>query len=457
VSASLVYLQGLGGAAHGDLELAREIGQGYWRVARIQGVPMALNLGERAEAEASLKKADEFADRVLAGRPKDHSALYLSALIANDRMILAVEEHRRPDALVHARQSAARLDAFLSLGDVQETERADAALRYGNIAIGLQRMRRYADAIPYARREEEVRESIPSARVLINLGLVAQLNAQREGDLEGELQLIEERRKAYEKEVYPSERMRIAELRGNLLEEATILGGDGEINLGRPTDAIHALQRAFDLDEEAARMDPADASSRAGEARSGIALADILRPRDPKRALGVYDLVLRRLSEIHNSLLAQRDQALALANSSYALRKLGRASEARQRIDAALAILTGTKDYPAERYYFDSAIYTVLCALADQEADAGDPHRAIEKYEQLLKNVMAAGGADFPDFEDAPRLSRLYDALAGLYRRTGETAKADSMQSRGVDLWQHWGRQFPNNTFVRRQIEAASR
>ena len=457
VSASLEYLQGLGGAARGDLDLAREISQGYWRVARIQGVPMALNLGERAEAEASLKKAAEFAERVLAGRPKDRSALYLAAVIANDRMILATEEHRRPDALVYAQQSAARLDAFLSVGNAQETERVDAALRYGNIAIALLRMRQYAEAIPYARREAEITASIPSARVLINRSLVSQLDALRQGDLEGALQALEEMRKAEEAEVYPDERMRNAELHGNLLMEGLILGGDGEVNLGRPADAIHALQRAFDLDAEAARMDPADASSRTREAKAGIALADIMRHHDPKRALEIYDVVVRRLSEIHHSLPAQRDQALALANSSYALRSLGRASEARQRIDAASVILKDTKDFPAERYYFDSAIYAVLCALGDQEADGGDVRGAIVNYEQLLDKVMPAGAAALPDFEDAPKLSRLYDALSRLYLRAGETAKADSMRSRRAELWQHWARKFPNNAFVHRQIEPPTR
>ncbi len=47
VSASLGYLRGLAGGAHGDLDLAREIAQGYWRVGRIQGVPVELNLGQR--------------------------------------------------------------------------------------------------------------------------------------------------------------------------------------------------------------------------------------------------------------------------------------------------------------------------------------------------------------------------------------------------------------------------
>ncbi len=167
-------------------------------------------------------------------------------------------------------------------------------------------------------------------------------------------------------------------------------------------------------------------------------------------------MALRRLSEIRNSLPAQRDQALALANSSYPLRSLGRVSEAGQRIDGALAILRDTKDYPADYYDFDGAAYSVLCALADQEADAGDSHRAIESYELLLEKATSANAAALPDFEDAPRLSRLYDALSRLYRRAGETAKADSMRSRRVELWQHWDRTFPNNAFVRQQIEAAS-
>ena len=456
VSVSLEYLEGLSEAARGDLDLSREIGQGYWRVARIQGVPVELNLGERAQAEASLEKAAELEERVLSARPKDRSALYLSALIANDRMILAVDEHRRPDALAHAHESAGRLDAFLSLGDAHDAERAEAASRYGNIALAYVRMRRYAEAIPYARREVGLTESIPSARGLVNMGLISQLNALSQGNLEGALQVIEERRKAEEKGVYPSERMRINELHGNLLWEGLILGGDGEVNLGRPVEAIHVLEDALEMDEQAARKDPADATSRAHAAKAGLALADILRHENPRRALAVYDVALRRLSEIRNSLPAQRDQALALANSSYPLRSLGRVSEAGQRIDGALAILRDTKDYPADYYDFDGAAYSVLCALADQEAHAGDSHRAIESYELLLEKATSANAAALPDFEDAPRLSRLYDALSRLYRRAGETAKADSMRSRRIELWQHWDRTFPNNAFVRQQIEAAS-
>jgi hypothetical protein len=61
----------------------------------MQGVPVELNLGERSKAEASLKTAAGFVDRVLAAHPKDRSALHLAALIANDRMVLAEEELRQ--------------------------------------------------------------------------------------------------------------------------------------------------------------------------------------------------------------------------------------------------------------------------------------------------------------------------------------------------------------------------
>jgi serine/threonine protein kinase len=457
VSLSLEYLEGLTEAARGDLDLAREIGQGYWRVGRIQGVPVELNLGERTKAEASLKKAAEFVERVLAARSKDRSALYLSALIANDRMILAQEEHRYADALVHAHESAGRLDAFLRLGDAREAERAEVSLRYGNIAVMHVNMHLYEEAIPYARREVELKKSIASAPTPVNTGIILIANAMRQGDLEGALRVFQDARKVAQTGVYPSETMRNNELYGILLREGLILGGDGEMNLDRPADAIHTLQAAFDLAEDAARRDPDDATSRAHSAKAGIALANILRQRDSRRALAVYDVALRRLNEIRNSLPAQRDQALALANSSYALRSLARTSEARQRIEAALALLRDTKDYPAQQYYFDSAIYTVLCALADYEAEVGDPYHAIETYEQLLAKVTGANSVALGDMWGAPKLSRLYEALTRLYLRTGNPTKAESTRARRIELWQHCDGKFPGNAFVRRQIEAASR
>jgi serine/threonine protein kinase len=462
VSDSLEYLTGLAEAARGDLDLAFEIGQGYWRVGRIQGVPSEFNLGETVEAEANLKTAAEFIDRVLASRPRERNALNLSGIIAGDRMVLAQREHRYADALTHAHRAAEQMEAFLRLGDASQTDLAQVAERFGNIALVQVNMHLYEEAIPYARREVELAESVPAARIPVDAGLIAYADAWRRADLEGVFQALEEGRKAAEKAVFPSERQHNGELYGILSREGRILGGDGEVNLGRPGDASRALQQALDLAEETAHEDPKDATSRSRAAETAIALGDILyhrdilRHRDSRQALVVYDLALRRLSEIRISVPTQRDQALGLASSSYPLGSLGRAPEARQRIEEAFAILKNTGDYPADRYYLDSAAYTVICALADYEDATGNPRRAIETYEQLLQKVLPANGSAPPDFEDSPRLSRIYEHLADLYRRTGDEPQAQRMRTRRVELWQHWERKFPSNAFIRRQLEAAS-
>ena len=113
VSASLEYLEGLSPEARGNLDLAQEIGDGYWRMARIQGVNAEFNLGDPAKAEDSLKKADTLIETVLASRPQDRNALFRSAVIAHDRMILADTDERTRDALVHARRAVERLETFM--------------------------------------------------------------------------------------------------------------------------------------------------------------------------------------------------------------------------------------------------------------------------------------------------------------------------------------------------------
>jgi tetratricopeptide (TPR) repeat protein len=284
-----------------------------------------------------------------------------------------------------------------------------------------------------------------------------QANALRyQGDLEGALQDIQEARKIADEAVYPNETVHMIDGYGILLREGQILGEDGGVNLGRPGDAIEPLQKAFDMAEDIARKDPSDAVSRSRMATSGMALGNILRQQDPQRALTIYDLALSRISEARSSLTAKRYQATLLANSSYPLCRLHRTAEAKRRVDSAVDILKQTRDLPAERIKLDSNAYIVSTALADYEVAEGDPHKAAELVEQLLNRVMAAKPDPFSDLRDAPRLSRLYETLARLYRRTGDFTKAEGMESRRRQLWQGWDRKLPHNQFVLRQNAAAT-
>jgi hypothetical protein len=67
---------------------------------------------------------------------------------------------------------------------------------------------------------------------------------------------------------------------------------------------------------------------------------------------------------------------------------------------------------------------------------------------------MASKPDPFGDLRETPKISRIYEALAVLYRRTGDAAAADAMNARRVELWRSWQQKLPQNAFVRRQLEA---
>jgi tetratricopeptide (TPR) repeat protein len=456
VSASLHYLEGLVADARGDLDLTREVGEGYWRIARVQGVDVELNLGDPTKAEASLKKADTLIETVLRSRPNDRIALLRSAAIAHDRMILAEEEKRKAEAVAFARKAIERTDAYLLQGDVSDFDRKGAAGAYGNVAIAYTNMHMYAEALRCARRSVEIARSLPSSsyRLALGLSLLADL-LRYEGDLDGALRAIQEARRISEEAVYEDETARMIHMQGVLLLQGLILGEDGGVSLGRPSEAIEPLQKAFDLVVEAALKDPHDAMSR-GRAGTGTDLGNILRHRDPERALAVYDTAIRLLGEVPKSLPVDRDRARVLANSSYPLRRLHRDLEAKRRIDAALSILKETRDYPAEQIELNSEVYIAFCALADNEAEEGNLRHAAQMYEQLLDKVKAAKPDLVTDLRDATRMSGFYGALTVLYRRTGETTKAANMQARRLELWRQWDTKLPKNPFIHRQLAAAT-
>jgi len=471
VAASLEYLEGLSRDARTDLDLTQEIADGYWRMARIQGVNAEFNLGDSTKAEEDLTKADALIETVLASRPRDRGALFRSALIAHDRMIVAGDE-RRSAALVHAQKAAQRLEAFLRLddrgnpvrlegflrpGDARQSEHRAAATLYSNIGLTYVNAHSFEEGARYARRSVELAEPIPSAQDVVSVGLSVLANALRyQGDLEAALLTIREARKLSERAVYPSETARVFSQYGPLLREGRILGEKDAVNLDRPAEAVEVLQKALDINEGAARTDANDSASRSRVGTTARELGDILRDRDPKRALAVYELGIRRAGEMRNSLVARRNRAELLAKSSYALRRLNRPSEAGERIEAALEILREVKDYPAERITLGSPAYSVVRALADHHADVGNPSQALGTYDELLRKVLASDPNPNANLQDATRVSQIYGAMEDLNRRVGRTDSARELASRRIELWRRWDAKLPNNSFVRRQLRAAN-
>jgi tetratricopeptide (TPR) repeat protein len=151
----------------------------------------------------------------------------------------------------------------------------------------------------------------------------------------------------------------------------------------------------------------------------------------------------------------RRDQAWLLAGSSYALRRLHRLAESKQRIDEAFATLRAIKEYPAERIEPGEQAEIAIRALADYQADTGRSAQAARTYEDLLAKVLASNPQPDTDLRHANSLSRIYRRLAEVDTLAGRAAQAREAGQRRLELWQFWDRKLPNNSFIQRQLAAA--
>ncbi len=456
VAMSQSYLEGLGTEARGDQALALEVAEAYTHLALIQGVPTDSNLGRYEQAEVSLKKADALLQGVLKDSPRNKRALLAAAETDHDLMILANSDHRREETLAEARKAADYVEAFLSVPTPSPVDNRDASRLLSNIALAHKNLHLYGDAIKYARRAVEVgRSGANSDEMLSNALSVLADSLRFSGDLDGALQAIKDARTRVESAIIPGDVTRRSSLFNVLWREGTILGQDASISLGRPAEAIPVLKQAFDTEEQVAEEDPNDSRARILIGSAARELGPLLTRADPAAALAIYDKGLLRIREIKNNRDARRTEAVLLAGSSYALRKLHRTAEARQRIDTAIGLLHESKDLPRDRINPDSEAEKTLAALADHLGDTGQVQRAAAAYRQLLGEIMAFQPDAANDLRDAIRVSNIELAASTLDRRAGNRAEADTLDAARRVLWQGWSAKLPGNAFVLRQAAAA--
>ena len=453
VDTSLEYLRRLSAEVRGDSELSLEVGNAYMRVARVQGVPISANLGQMDQAEQNLGIAERFVQSVLASEPSNQTAFLRSAQIAHDRMLLARFNGRNDDALALAQKSAEWLQKFsVNTKDKDETDAVMAT--YMNVAQQQGIGQRFDDALRLARRGTDIARSIHSQPYLGMFLWVSAGVLVRQGDLENALNAIREAVSLLEPRPENIDQGRILNHALALILEGKILGEDQGLSLGRSEEAVVSLERAFEIADHSAHQDTKDQGSRGNLTESGLALADILRHSDPRRALDIYDHVLRHLAEIPNNRSFRRFEVNALARSTAALRALGRGAEVQRRLEAAFARLSELKLYPADKIPLNSETPDALRALANYEAEKGNASRAADIYNQLLHGIQGAHPNPETDLRDALRLSNLYEEAAAVHRRTGHSDVASGLEAQRLELWRGWDGKLPNNGFIRRQWEA---
>ena len=453
VSDSLQYLTSLGGEVQGDKDLALEIANAYVKVAHVQGDPTSPNLGQFAEAGASLDNAENFVDSVLRVDPKNRRGLFIAATMAHDRMVLADEQNRRQELVSWAGKASERVERFMNLGNIDPKDVYSMGYFEQNIAYGYDDARHFAEALHASQRALDITAPVPSAQRVRGSILGALTIARwQTGDLEGALQTVQqavELQKVQAASGHASLRINLANA---LYTEGMILGKqDAEPSLGRSRDALAALQEGQDIGEELAKMDPIDYLSRRSVATIGLEIGNILRHTDPEKALAIYDHALARIREAKTNISTQLCAADLLAGSSYTLRWLGRDLEAKQRIEEAFEFLRETHQYPAETVEPMGRADHVMRAEADDYAETGQTAKAVATYQELLDKLMAWKPDLRNDLRDAICISRTWTALATLLRRNGRIDEADRLEAQRTDLWNHWNGKLPNAQLILRQ------
>jgi tetratricopeptide (TPR) repeat protein len=237
---------------------------------------------------------------------------------------------------------------------------------------------------------------------------------------------------------------------GVLLREGLILREAKELDPAASVDPTVPFQKAVEVTEEYAARDPKDAASRGRLATASRELGDLLKESDPERALAVYDNALKRLDETPKMTKTQRARAELLAKSTDPLRRLGRGSEAGDRLDTALEILEETKDLPAAGIALDSPQFAVLSARAETAAANGRIEEAARGYEEILSKAKydTPWAAPEKDLRSAQRLARLLRALTSTYVQAGNETKAEEVRARQHELARVWQARLPGNPTV---------
>lgn len=456
VRTSLDYLGRLAGDVHSDPELALDLGNAYMRVARVQGVPIAQNLGQMDEADQNLRIAQGFIDSVLAAQPANRTAMLRSAQIASDRMLLARLGGRADQAMEFARQSARWLERFQA--NENDTSEAQSILNtYLNVADQFMMGRQHDEALGLSNRASEVACVLGNHSYLGTFLWVSAEVFRQRGDLDSALSDIRQSvaKLDYGAAAQPPQAVVMNYVLA-LIRQGRILGEDNAISLGRPQEALASLDRAFDIADEHVHRDPNDQVSRGRLAMAGLLMGGILNHSAPARSLTIYDHVLKHAAEVGSNGSFRRYEVSALSGSVDPLLRLNRPAEAKSRLDDAFALLRDLKMYPADQIKAGSQVDEALSALAAYEAGRNRVPRAIETYEELLRKTLSAKPQLNTNLADAVNVSRLESALARLYRRNGRDREAGAMEAKRTDLWRNWDTRLPHNNFIKRQLIAAN-
>ncbi len=348
VTTSIKYLEGLSKRAGNDWRLKAEIAAGYRKAAEAQGIFRGMNLGRPAEAQQSLNKAAALLAEVDAANPGDRTVLH-------DRIDLTELQMRIEYAVKNLKALEAKLQELQTLLARYESTAKDDPSEwrflgkiYESMAFSARELSRMDVPMRFARRSVELRQKVVEqdksidARGSLANALSAYGSLRRAtGDLSGAVETFQQslavlEQMAADNPNHYKTQVNIANTHALI---ARNLGDTNGPSLRQTDAAIKHFEESLRIGRRLMALDANEGQIRYNHSLTAWRLGDALRERDPRAALARYDEAVAVLRPMKGNLF-NRDIPLvaSLAESTFALRAMGRNTEADARIKEASRI-----------------------------------------------------------------------------------------------------------------------
>jgi tetratricopeptide (TPR) repeat protein len=433
--------------AGNDWRLKAEIAAGYRRAAEAQGIFRTMNLGRPEDAQQSLKKAAALLTDVRAAAPADHKVLH--DLIELTELQMRVDTSAQNLQAVETRLQELKrlLTSYESSANDDSAEWRFLGKIYESMTYSAKDLGRMDVPMEFARRSLELRRKAaqrdPSfvVRGALANALAAYASILRvTGDLSGAADTFQESVAKWESLAAENPQHYGAQVNfANTLALFTrVLGDPNAPSLGQTEEAVKHLEESLRIGRRLMALDANESLIRYNHSLAAWRLGDALRARDPRTALARYDEAVGILRTL-TARPFNRDVplAMALAESTFALRAIGRDSESDGRIEEAAGIC---EPYRTREAGYAECDDSVSRAVAGRALARGRPLEAVAAHREWLKVAELARMPDTAkeNILHAFSLTRRYRLLRESLLATGLVAEADEAdRKRGalVELW----------------------
>ncbi len=457
VKIALEYLEQLSNESGNDVALKSELALAYRKVANIQGGFRRTNLGRPADAQISLRKAEALFRDAWKAAPASEPVLR--------DLISTVETQSRID---YGQRNEKDLE--VRLGDLERLmpkyeqiapdnpERWDfLSTIFDSLAIGLNHVQQPEKARKYSEQSVQYQKKLVAVQpTLGNRGnLSTSLSSyarilRADGDLDGALaalkqdvSILEEISKDQKKDV------RITlNLAASYSTMADVVGEEDRIvSLGQYDAAQGWYERSLQYGRELGLLDPREVQVRYNTAAAALKYGNILRHKDPRRALLIYDESIELLRGMPAK-AASRDLPLmiVLAESTFPLRKVGRFQEAKKRLAESKAIVESYK--AAHQESPGMLLEAISRAEADQALTEGKFAEAAAIHLAWLEKIQYGGDSVERVLRNALLLARRLHLMAAAYAKAGKTQESAKAEAKRREVLKFWRARPASKKFI---------